>query len=143
MRGEGSLAEKAVGLGYLQVCGDAAVWGDGIVPLPTAHLPGAEHLDLDGVYHSPLGASAVRFAPLTVHMCRASKTRYPRVLAGLSQLLKNKKWRQKLAWQTVSCVAICVSYIQDIASGYVAAEQPHGLPECMSSVGYNKDAAVA
>ncbi len=29
--------------------------GDFIVPLPAAHLPGATNLDLDGVFHSPLG----------------------------------------------------------------------------------------
>lgn len=52
-----------------QVCGDAEVWGDGIVPLLTAHLEGAINVDLDGVYHSPLGASKVR---------RTSRLRYVR-----------------------------------------------------------------
>ena len=39
-----------------QVCGEAAVWGDGITPTEWATLDGAENLVLDGVYHSPLGA---------------------------------------------------------------------------------------
>ncbi len=38
--GEGMLAQKLVGLGYQQVCGEAEVWGDGITPLPAAHLQG-------------------------------------------------------------------------------------------------------
>lgn len=49
-----------VGAGYFQVCGDAAVWGDGITPTDWALLPGAEPLVLDGVYHSPLGAGPGR-----------------------------------------------------------------------------------
>lgn len=41
LRGSGgTLAQKMVGLGYQQVCGDAEVWGDGITPLPAAHLKG-------------------------------------------------------------------------------------------------------
>ena len=32
--------QKAVGIGYQQVCGFADVWGDGVVPEPSAHLPG-------------------------------------------------------------------------------------------------------
>ena len=44
----------------MQVCGEAAVWGDGIVPVPAAHLDGATQVDLDGVYHSPLGAAEVQ-----------------------------------------------------------------------------------
>jgi hypothetical protein len=43
----------------MQICGEADVWGDGIVPIPSAHLDGAINLDLEGVYHSPLGASKV------------------------------------------------------------------------------------
>ncbi|EIE27676.1 alpha/beta-hydrolase [Coccomyxa subellipsoidea C-169] len=56
--GGGTLAQKLVGLGYQQVCGEAEVWGDGITPLPSAHLQGAEQITLEGVYHSPLGAGA-------------------------------------------------------------------------------------
>lgn len=54
--GPGSWAQRVVGAGYQQVCGDAQVWGDGVVPVPAAHLEGALQLTLDGVYHSPLGA---------------------------------------------------------------------------------------
>ena len=42
------------------MCGDAAVWGDGITPVASASLDGAENLVLEGVYHSPLGAEAGR-----------------------------------------------------------------------------------
>eukprot|EP00884_Botryococcus_braunii_P005659 jgi/Botrbrau1/15094/Bobra.0255s0007.1 len=51
-----SLFRQLVGAGYLTVCGSADVWGDGIVPLPAAHLEGAEQITLEGVYHSPVGA---------------------------------------------------------------------------------------
>merc|ERR1711912_44948 len=39
-----TIAQRLVGLGYQQVCGDAAVWGDGICPVPTGQLPGAKVL---------------------------------------------------------------------------------------------------
>ena len=45
LRGEGSWGEKAAGLGYQQVCGEAEVWGDGITPLPAVHLEGLCGLD--------------------------------------------------------------------------------------------------
>jgi hypothetical protein len=43
-----------------QVCGQADVWGDGVVPELSAHLEGAENLSFEGVYHSPVGASDER-----------------------------------------------------------------------------------
>ncbi len=48
---------------HIQVCGEAEVWGDFIVPLPSAHLPGALNVDLDGVFHSPLGEKLPVFGP--------------------------------------------------------------------------------
>jgi pimeloyl-ACP methyl ester carboxylesterase len=54
--GPGGWQRRVVGAGYQQVCGDAGVWGDGVVPVPAAHLEGALQLTLEGVYHSPLGA---------------------------------------------------------------------------------------
>eukprot|EP00250_Pteridium_aquilinum_P008915 c18304_g2_i3 orf=497-1561(+) len=45
-----------VGQSYKQVCGQADVWGDGVVPEVSAHLHGARNITLDGVYHSMLGA---------------------------------------------------------------------------------------
>lgn len=39
-----------------QVCGQADVWGDGVVPEISAHLDGALNISLDGVYHSPVGS---------------------------------------------------------------------------------------
>jgi len=54
--GPGGWQQKVVGAGYQQVCGVADVWGDGVVPVPAAHLEGALQITLDGVYHSPLGS---------------------------------------------------------------------------------------
>lgn len=51
-----TIPQKIVGAGYQQVCGNARVWGDGIIPIEAAHLEGADQVTLDGVYHSPLGA---------------------------------------------------------------------------------------
>ncbi|KAE7999248.1 hypothetical protein FH972_003699 [Carpinus fangiana] len=47
---------RFVGQGYKQVCGQADVWGDGVVPEVSAHLEGAFNISLDGVYHSPVGS---------------------------------------------------------------------------------------
>ncbi|WCJ27684.1 alpha/beta-Hydrolases superfamily protein [Euphorbia peplus] len=47
---------RFVGQGYKQVCGQADVWGDGVVPVVSAHLEGAVNISLDGVYHSPVGS---------------------------------------------------------------------------------------
>ncbi|XP_058225129.1 uncharacterized protein LOC131334223 [Rhododendron vialii] len=47
---------RFVGQGYKQVCGQADVWGDGVVPEVAAHLEGALNLSFDGVYHSPVGS---------------------------------------------------------------------------------------
>lgn len=61
--GEDAFADArafAVGLGYKQVCGRASVPGDGIIPVETALLPGARHIVLDDVYHTPLGANDAR-----------------------------------------------------------------------------------
>jgi pimeloyl-ACP methyl ester carboxylesterase len=38
---------------YKLTIGEGACWGDGITPIPAAHLKGAENLTLDGVNHSP------------------------------------------------------------------------------------------
>ena len=38
--GGGTLKQRLVGLGYAQVCGEAEVWGDGIIPVSCAHLDG-------------------------------------------------------------------------------------------------------
>lgn len=47
---------RFVGQGYKQVCGQADVWGDGVVPEVSAHLEGALNISLEGVYHSPVGS---------------------------------------------------------------------------------------
>ncbi|PSC73077.1 alpha beta-hydrolase [Micractinium conductrix] len=57
LQGPGSWQQRVVGAGYQQVCGDATAWGDGVVPVPSAHLEGAQQMTLEGAYHSPLGAS--------------------------------------------------------------------------------------
>jgi len=51
-----TLRGRFVGQGYKQVCGEADVWGDGVVPEVSAQLEGALNICLDGVYHSPVGA---------------------------------------------------------------------------------------
>ncbi|KAK6162785.1 hypothetical protein DH2020_002626 [Rehmannia glutinosa] len=51
-----TLRARLVGQGYKQVCGQADVWGDGVVPEMSAHLEGALNVSLDGVYHSPVGS---------------------------------------------------------------------------------------
>ncbi|KAA8520327.1 hypothetical protein F0562_014583 [Nyssa sinensis] len=51
-----TLRARFIGQGYKQVCGQADVWGDGVVPEVSAHLEGALNLSLDGVYHSPVGS---------------------------------------------------------------------------------------
>lgn len=55
-RGSTTLQARFVGQGYKQVCGQADVWGDGVVPEMSAHLEGALNISLDGVYHSPVGS---------------------------------------------------------------------------------------
>ncbi|KAF5192726.1 alpha/beta-Hydrolases superfamily protein [Thalictrum thalictroides] len=50
---------RFIGQGYKQVCGQADVWGDGVVPEVSAHLDGALNITLDGVYHSPVGSDDV------------------------------------------------------------------------------------
>ncbi|XP_021769281.1 uncharacterized protein LOC110733526 [Chenopodium quinoa] len=50
---------RFVGQGYKQVCGQAVVWGDGVVPEVSAHLEGALNISLDGVYHSPVGSDDI------------------------------------------------------------------------------------
>ena len=44
----------------VQVCGDADVWGDGVVPNASAHLEGALNIDLSDVYHSPVGSTETK-----------------------------------------------------------------------------------
>ena len=52
----GVVGACVAGLGYRQVCGRADAEGDGITPVETALMPGATHIVLEGVYHTPLGA---------------------------------------------------------------------------------------
>lgn len=54
--GPGPWQCRVVGAGYKQVCGKATAWGDGVVPVMSAHLDGAIQVTLKGIYHSPLGA---------------------------------------------------------------------------------------
>eukprot|EP01023_Acetabularia_acetabulum_P004235 TRINITY_DN11768_c0_g1_i1.p1 TRINITY_DN11768_c0_g1~~TRINITY_DN11768_c0_g1_i1.p1 ORF type:complete len:303 (-),score=41.95 TRINITY_DN11768_c0_g1_i1:160-1068(-) len=60
LNSEGTVEQKLVGLGYKQICGSAEVWGDGIVPQPSAHLEGATNIDIEDAYHSPVGSSEER-----------------------------------------------------------------------------------
>jgi triacylglycerol esterase/lipase EstA (alpha/beta hydrolase family) len=38
---------------YQLTCGQGDCWGDGITPVSSAHLSGAENLTLEGVFHAP------------------------------------------------------------------------------------------
>jgi len=40
---------------YYHLSGEGGEWGDGVVPLSSAHLDGARNLVLDGVSHAPVG----------------------------------------------------------------------------------------
>ncbi|GAX73111.1 hypothetical protein CEUSTIGMA_g564.t1 [Chlamydomonas eustigma] len=60
---EGTLLAKFAGAGYQQVCGEAEVEGDFIVPVQTAHLEGALNINLNGAFHSPLGAKVSFLGP--------------------------------------------------------------------------------
>eukprot|EP00898_Chlorokybus_atmophyticus_P006354 jgi/Chlat1/671/Chrsp104S01147 len=51
-----TVQQKVIGQGYKMVCGEASVWGDGVVPIESATLDGADNVILEGVYHSPVGA---------------------------------------------------------------------------------------
>ncbi|KXZ45196.1 hypothetical protein GPECTOR_57g486 [Gonium pectorale] len=57
------LEARGMAVEVAQVCGETEVWGDFIVPQPSAHLAGATQLDLDGVFHSPLGEQLPFFGP--------------------------------------------------------------------------------
>ena len=41
---------------YRLTCGQGDCWGDGITPIPAAHLEGAKNLVVEGVKHSPRAA---------------------------------------------------------------------------------------
>jgi len=47
----GSLSERVAFGVYKDICADGDVWGDGIVPISSALLPGSEQIILDGVSH--------------------------------------------------------------------------------------------
>jgi pimeloyl-ACP methyl ester carboxylesterase len=47
----GSLSERLAYKIYEDICGDGNVWGDGMVPLNSALLPGSEQITLLGVSH--------------------------------------------------------------------------------------------
>ncbi|XP_073102036.1 uncharacterized protein [Elaeis guineensis] len=51
-----TLRARFIGQAYKQVCGQADVWGDGVVPEMSAYLEGALNMSFDGVYHSPVGS---------------------------------------------------------------------------------------
>ena len=52
----GNFSDFFVGLTYKQTCGESEVDGDGITPVPIAHLEGSEKVNLAACYHSPVGA---------------------------------------------------------------------------------------
>lgn len=61
--GAGDAAGFLVGQGYKQVCGSAAAWGDGITPVATAHLDGADNVTLEGCAPHPSSSFFARPSP--------------------------------------------------------------------------------
>jgi len=54
---DGSLRERTVAGLYRHLCGRSDVWGDGLVPVSSAHLEGARNIVLEGVYHAPVAGA--------------------------------------------------------------------------------------
>lgn len=50
-RASGSLSERFAFRVYRDICGDGDVWGDGMVPVSAALLPGSQEITLEGVSH--------------------------------------------------------------------------------------------
>lgn len=48
---KGSLMERLVYFFYKTLCGNGAVWGDGLVPVPSALLHGSRHIIVDDIRH--------------------------------------------------------------------------------------------
>ena len=61
--GAGDAAGFLVGQGYKQVCGSAEAWGDGITPVATAHLDGADNVTLEGCAPHPSLIFFLRTSP--------------------------------------------------------------------------------
>ena len=58
VRGTGALSLEPANVAYTSYranSGDGEEWGDGVCPLRTALLPGAQAVVMEGVWHSPLG----------------------------------------------------------------------------------------
>lgn len=51
----GTFRQRRVYVSYRTQTGDGVEWGDGVIPLRCAYLPGAEHLVLPGVAHFTTG----------------------------------------------------------------------------------------
>lgn len=52
---------------YQLTCGQGNCWGDGITPIESAHLDGAENLVLEGVRHSPKSENLWYGSPEVLH----------------------------------------------------------------------------
>jgi hypothetical protein len=50
----GSLSERFAFRVYKEICKEGETWGDGIIPVSSALLPGSEHIILDDVSHYSL-----------------------------------------------------------------------------------------
>jgi hypothetical protein len=74
------------------VCGDVEAWGDFIVPVASAHLPGAINVDLDGIFHSPLGAKLPFLGCALLH----ARTRL--LLVSPPALLTSPRRRRRRPW---------------------------------------------
>jgi len=62
----GTASQKGAYAVYRAIGGNGEVWGDGIVPLSSALIPGAKHMVLEGTAHFPVSGHAWYGSPETV-----------------------------------------------------------------------------
>ena len=58
LEGVGNAPNFLVGQGYKQVCGASGAWGDGITPVATAHMEGADNVACWRGFPHPLGVAS-------------------------------------------------------------------------------------
>ena len=123
LRGSGgSLAQKLVGLGYQQVCGDPEVWGDGITPVPAAHLEGELVLRRPSVSPCDIKAAEVQVVMTSTSLIRRKQGRscsvaaypglyrLPRCQIALSSLPGNRSPRCQWPLIVTMSLNACIAY---------------------------------
>lgn len=58
---EGNPTQRRAFAAYRVLCGQGDVWGDGLIPVQSALLDGAEQIIIEGVRHGPLGSGRQRW----------------------------------------------------------------------------------